>query len=1309
MFKTRLNTVLILVFTFLYFQNTFSQCFEIESILVDACDSGSNEGLNEMVRFKVGASNINTSTMSVTWPSNTWRNLLQDTTTAANVALINAQIFAAGGCGRIIEPIGGILPANSEVILITSNNFSLSLNVFGAITQNIYILFQNNPTNTNGHFANYNATSGLRTLSISFGASCSDFVTYNRSLLVNINGTYGPAFPDPTADTLNNGSTVNFTSSGTATYVNNGCVAPVPVFSVDAGTTPITACPGATVSLRGTAQGQQSVLWSASSGTFSDPTSLITNYSVPTVATGSITITLTATNPASCIASITDTVILNIGAIAAPIIDAIIQPTCTTATGSVTISGLPSGNWILNPGGILGSTVTTTVSGLVTGTTNYTVTNAAGCISPASADVLINAQPTTPSTPIIDFIAQPTCTTATGSVNLSGLPSGNWTLNPGGILGSTVTTTISGLVTGTTNYTVTNASGCVSLASANIVIDSQPSTPNAPIIDSIIQPTCTTATGSVAFSGLPSGNWILNPGGISGSTVTTTVSGLVTGTTNYTVTNASGCVSLTSANIVIDAQPSIPNAPIIDSIIQPTCTTATGSVALSGLPSGNWILNPGGISGSTATVTLSGLVTGTTNYTVTNVVGCTSSASANVLINPIPTTSSPTFSPIAPICFGTTLTLPLISNNGVSGTWLPLFDATATTTYTFTPDLGQCSSPTTLQIQVIPIPSGTAWPTAETICSLQSTGILLVGLNSETTFSWSVSQTNVSGALPDFGNSISQVLTATGINVGNAVYSITPTFRGCSGTPFTVTVSVTPKPILSVTNSSLSICSGNATGITMASSMPNTTYSWNVIQTNVIGASAGIGSAINQIVSTVGNASGEAVYAITPNVNGCPGATILATVIVNPIPTLTINPVLGQAICSGTATNISLSSSVRGTTFSWTEISTNTIGASSGIESSIAQTLTAVTPALANVIYTILPTSNGCIGASGSVTVTVKPIPSVTSPSVVGETICSGDSINVALIPSFIGTSITWTVTQNGVSGATIGTGNAISDTLFTTRNNSGTAIYTIKPILNSCSGLPILIPIVVNPLPTPTLSDGIICVDLAGVAFRTYTLNSGLNISDFSFQWFLEGILQSSTEATFEALLPGNYSVIATNRITGCVSYPVSSIVTASNPATSFSALVTTPYFSENATITASTEGGNGTYQFSLDYGPFQASPIFENVAPGQHTIAINDTNGCTNLIPISLNTIGYPTYFTPNGDGFHDYWNIIGLENQPTAKVYIFDRYGKLIKQISTKSLGWDGTYNGNAMPSSDYWFTIEYLEPDAKTFKAHFSLKR
>jgi gliding motility-associated-like protein len=74
------------------------------------------------------------------------------------------------------------------------------------------------------------------------------------------------------------------------------------------------------------------------------------------------------------------------------------------------------------------------------------------------------------------------------------------------------------------------------------------------------------------------------------------------------------------------------------------------------------------------------------------------------------------------------------------------------------------------------------------------------------------------------------------------------------------------------------------------------------------------------------------------------------------------------------------------------------------------------------------------------------------------------------------------------------------------------------------------------------------------------------------------------------------------------------------------------------------------------------------------------------------------------------HDTWNIEGIGS--TAKIYIFDRYGKLIKQLSPTGSGWDGTYNGNMMPTSDYWFTVEYDEPltgNRKEFKAHFTLKR
>jgi gliding motility-associated-like protein len=141
----------------------------------------------------------------------------------------------------------------------------------------------------------------------------------------------------------------------------------------------------------------------------------------------------------------------------------------------------------------------------------------------------------------------------------------------------------------------------------------------------------------------------------------------------------------------------------------------------------------------------------------------------------------------------------------------------------------------------------------------------------------------------------------------------------------------------------------------------------------------------------------------------------------------------------------------------------------------------------------------------------------------------------------------------------------------------------------------------------------------------------------------------------------------------------------------------------------------GWGTYEYSLDDGPRQASNVFEGVSLGNHTIHVWDTEGgiafsCEELTILDVMVIDYPHYFTPNGDGFHDTWNIVGLNRQPNAKIYIFDRYGKLLKQISSDGEGWDGTYNGKLLPSDDYWFSVNYLEETtAKQFKAHFSLKR
>ena len=99
----------------------------------------------------------------------------------------------------------------------------------------------------------------------------------------------------------------------------------------------------------------------------------------------------------------------------------------------------------------------------------------------------------------------------------------------------------------------------------------------------------------------------------------------------------------------------------------------------------------------------------------------------------------------------------------------------------------------------------------------------------------------------------------------------------------------------------------------------------------------------------------------------------------------------------------------------------------------------------------------------------------------------------------------------------------------------------------------------------------------------------------------------------------------------------------------------------------------------------------------------------GCGEL-STTIRIIDYPKFFTPNNDGYNDYWNIPDLVDQETSKIEIFDRYGKLLKEISPKGQGWDGTLNGQPLPSTDYWFKV-FFEEDGipKEFKAHFSLKR
>lgn len=133
----------------------------------------------------------------------------------------------------------------------------------------------------------------------------------------------------------------------------------------------------------------------------------------------------------------------------------------------------------------------------------------------------------------------------------------------------------------------------------------------------------------------------------------------------------------------------------------------------------------------------------------------------------------------------------------------------------------------------------------------------------------------------------------------------------------------------------------------------------------------------------------------------------------------------------------------------------------------------------------------------------------------------------------------------------------------------------------------------------------------------------------------------------------------------------------------------------------------GVGNYEFSLNGIDYQDDPLFTHVSPGVYNVRAVDKNGCGGSNIFKVYVLDYPRFFTPNNDGQNDLWTIKNIDQMPNYTISIFDRYGKLLKQLNPNSLGWNGFFNGQQMPSDDYWFTLFFV--DGKNVKGHFSLKR
>jgi gliding motility-associated-like protein len=546
------------------------------------------------------------------------------------------------------------------------------------------------------------------------------------------------------------------------------------------------------------------------------------------------------------------------------------------------------------------------------------------------------------------------------------------------------------------------------------------------------------------------------------------------------------------------------------------------------------------------------------------------------------------------------------------------------------------------------------------------------------------------GAMTYWTNALATVPLANPTAVSTSgTYYIKSTSGTCTDIK-PVTVTINPKPVIVVANPVV-VCSPSTVDITTAAVTAGST---NVGATFTYWTNATATTALSNpnAVTTSGT-----YYIQTTTASGCSDIKpVVVTVTQSPVLVI-VNP---DPVCSPSTVNITATAV--------------TVGSTGGGVLSYWTNALATVP-LANPttvgttgIYYIKSTSGICSDIK-AVSVVVNSVLNliITNPTQV----CVPGTVDITLAAVTAGSTAGGTLSYWSDMAATI--------PLLNTTAIATSGTYYIKSVLGPCKKIEAVV-VTINALPKPLIT-GInnICVDFnTNTLISGTTLNSGIQPANHTFQWFLNGSTTAIAGAVgaslnINTITPGIYSVIATNTVTTCVSDVSAPFTVIQSGPPANESYTLTNAFTENQILTVGVTGF-GVYEYSLDGGAYQSSNVFDHVTIGIHSVEIRDVKGDKSCLPnatlINIETIDYPHYFTPNGDGFNDTWNIARLISQPNAKIYIFDRYGKLLKQIAPTGAGWDGTFNGEPQLSTDYWFSVEYLEQNVtKVFKANFSLKR
>lgn len=1034
-------------------------------------------------------------------------------------------------------------------------------------------------------------------------------------------------------------------------------------------------------------------------------TSTVQNPSHSYAAPGTFTASLIVTDGNGC--KDTTQVPVNVTQLPAPTVSS--GTICIGNSTTLTASGGTTYAW--SPGTGLSSTTGATVTASPGVTTIYTLTaTTAGCIGTNTTTVMVNPLPTVSASSGTICVGQQTATlTASGAVSY------NWSPSTG--LSSTSGTSVTANPGATTTYSVTgtDANGCVNTGTTSVLVNS------LPVVSSNTAAICAgQQTATLTASGALTYNW--SPGTGLSSTTGTNVNATPGTTTAYTVTgtDANGCFSDGTTTVTVFPLPNV-----TASSNSPICTGATLNLSTTVGTSWSWS-GPNAFSSTQQNPSIANApvaATGTYSLTATDANGCFASTTIPVTVNPLPT---PTATSNSPLCVNQTLNLS--STGGVVYSWngpnafssaqqnpsVTSVTMPANGIYTVTViDANSCVNSTTVSVTVNPLPVVNA--TGTVVC--ENGTITLGTVSGMSTYSWlgplsfSSNQQNptISNATPNMS--------------GNYVVTVTDG-NNCSSSA-TALVTVNPLPVVTANNNS-PICAG----ATLTFSC-NTGVSWSWTGPNGY-ASATQNPAIANSTPTL-----DGTYSVTAtDGNGCSsGATTNVTIYPLPVPTATNN----SAICAGATLNLSGGG---GPSYVWT--------GPAGFSSSAQNP--SLSPATTNMTGTYTLTivdTHSCV-ASTTTQVLINPLPVVTTTS---HTICLGQP---TMLVAGGATTYSWTP-NTGLSGTV---GNNI------TANPTSTTAYTVTGVdMNGCANTATL-SVLVNPLPPVAVGSTAICLGqttgtLTATGANTYAWTPPVGLSSTSgssvtatpaittgytvtgtdlnncvntatatvtvnpipivvispqsdsgcaplcvpfantsgwngtCMWnFGDGTSLNGCSQTHCFYGKGTYnSVLTLTDANGCVGTSTATVMVYPMPDANFdvtpqptSILDPTIHFIDG-TSGATISTWSWTFGDPLNSTSTVQNPTFVYTSIGMYEamLTVVTNHGCRDstvkFIKIDEDyTIYVPNAFSPNGDGTNEIFMAKG-DGIKDFKMYIFDRWGNLTFFTDTMNKGWDGRKMGKS----------------------------